>query len=284
MELIIILLPFFGLSLRSPAHCYGDIDYKEETKHVFTTAFHKYNERVRPYNKGLHPVEIKANLEFIDIVSIDTKHGQLESIVDLRVTWHDRRLQWSTDKIPYITVNDSSIWTPDIAFLNALDSPKVIIRPRFVVIERTGNVFQYHRLRITTACKNKNNTCAVQMGSNFFTDSELLITDSQCSIHEELLSSVINIELKNMTANMSIIEHADNLFNVDQMYYPRFSKSTFSIVTCEITLDKDDMFQMEHSQQKQEKQEADDDKTNSAEQTIQRLGFLIIGTCLFFVS
>lgn len=52
---------------------------------MFTTAFHKYNERVRPYNNGLHPVEIKANLEFIDIVSIDTKHGQLESIVDLRV-------------------------------------------------------------------------------------------------------------------------------------------------------------------------------------------------------
>lgn len=70
---------------RSLVHCYGDIDYKEETKHVFTTAFHKYNERVRPYNNGLNPVEIKANLEFIDIVSIDTKHGQLESIVDLRV-------------------------------------------------------------------------------------------------------------------------------------------------------------------------------------------------------
>ncbi|VDH90522.1 Hypothetical predicted protein [Mytilus galloprovincialis] len=207
-------------------------------------------------------------------------------IADIAIlqTWHDRRLQWSTDKIPYITVNDSSIWTPDIAFLNALESPKVIIRPRFVVIERTGNVFQNHRLRIVTACKNKNNTCAVQIGSNFFTDSELLITDSQCSIHKELLSSVLNIELKNMTANMSIIEHTNNLFHVDQMYFPKFTESTFSIVTCEITLDKDDMFQMENSRQKQEKLEAEEDKTNSAEQSIQSLGLLIIGICLVFVS
>lgn len=83
---------------------------------------------------------------------------------------------------------------------------------------------------------------------------------------------------------MSIIEHTNNLFHVDQMYFPKFIESTFSIVTCEITLDRDDMSQMENSRQKQEKLEAEEDKTNSAEQSIQRLGLLIIGICLVYVS
>ena len=163
-----------------------------------------------------------------------------------------------------------------------LEPPQVILHPRFVVIKRPGDVFHYSRLRIKTACRQEiNKTCAIQLGSNVFTESELIFTDSNCGVQDEMLTSSYKIEMKNITANMSVVEH--KIFNIAAMYTPQFTESTYSIVSCEMNLNDKPYMEMEYSKQNNDDDESLDD-TNSAKKTIQRIGLLIVGICLFFVS
>lgn len=280
---LILFLPIVGFISRLLVQCNPTINYEDETSHVFTTVFHKYSERVRPYNKQLGPVEVKAYLDIVDILSLDTKRNQLESIVDLRLTWNDARLQWNTNKIPYITVNDSTVWTPDVAILNALEPPQDILRPRFVVIERPGDVYQYARLRIKTACRRHDaKSCEIRFGSNLFTESELIFTVAQCGSRNELLSSGFEIETKNITGNMSVIEH--NTVDMPVMFSPKFKKSSYSIVSCEIMISNGKDNDHEKPIESNVVEEETDDDKNSAEQTIQRTGLLLVGIILVFIS
>lgn len=163
-----------------------------------------------------------------------------------------------------------------------LEPPQVILHPRFVVIKRPGDVFYYSRLRIKTACRQQiNKTCAIQLGSNVFTESELIFTDSNCGVQDEMLTSSYKIEMKNITANMSVVEH--KIFNIAAMYTPQFTESTYSIVSCEMNFNDKPYMEMEYSKQNNDDDESLDD-TNSAKKTIQRIGLLIVGICLFFVS
>lgn len=158
----------------------------------------------------------------------------------------------------------------------------MILHPRFVVIKRPGDVFHYSRVRIKTACRQHiNQTCEIQLGSNVFTESELIFTDSNCGVQDEMLTSSYLIEVKNITANMSVVEH--KMLNIAAMYIPEFTESTYSIVSCEMKFINTPNMEMEYSKQINDDDESLDN-TNSAKKTIQRIGLLIVGICLFFAS
>lgn len=66
-------------------------------------------------------INVYALIELVDMVSIDTSQGVVVVNVDINLLWSDFRLAWNsslTPNIPYIYIDSSSIWTPDITLYN----------------------------------------------------------------------------------------------------------------------------------------------------------------------
>lgn len=156
------------------------------------------------------------------------------------------------------------------------------MKPRFLVIEKNGDVYTNHRYRVKTACRGSNNTCTVKLGSNFFPASEIIFNETQCTASEELLTSDMHIEVKNITANMSAVE--EHQLKGPFKFSPSFTENTFSVLSCDLTFDKKEMSKMEFSRQNNDNEKEDDNYTNNARKTIQRLGLLIFGLCLYVAS
>lgn len=272
---------FVFLSFLSSVVLSSTVDYKEETKHVFITVFHSYNERVRPYNYGKKPIRIWANLDFVDVIKVDTKQHVMDSIVDLRLKWEDKRLLWTSQTVFYITVNETTIWTPDIEFLNVVEPIQVLVKPRYVVIEKTGHAYINHRYRIKTACKGHNNTCSVKIGSNLFSKSEIIFHEAECTASDELLTSDMRVEVANITGNMSVI--GEQSYKGPTKFSPKFDTSSCSVMSCDLTYDQNEMTKTEATFQENENN-GQNDHSNNARQTIQQIGLVVFGICLFFAS
>lgn len=62
-----------------------EINYPEEVGHVFTTIFHKYSERVRPYNNDRDPLDMTIILDVIHINNLDLLKQELDVTMDLSI-------------------------------------------------------------------------------------------------------------------------------------------------------------------------------------------------------
>ncbi|KAL5013627.1 hypothetical protein ScPMuIL_007897 [Solemya velum] len=151
-------------------------DYYDEAGQIFTTIFHKYNERINPV-KDVYPKAVPVNLELtlVHVLDMDDQKNVLDSIIDLRISWLDPRLFWYAYIIKHITVNISTVWAPDVPILNIVAAPQVLINPRTLVVNATGDIFWYQRLRTQTLCEPSDSMvklCSFKFGSRQLTTNQ----------------------------------------------------------------------------------------------------------------
>lgn len=200
-----MMLTLFGL----PAARSDKVNYQEATGHVFTTIFHKYSERVRPYNHNKDPLGISVILSLVQVNDLDLDTQELDITLDLSITWTDSRLTWFFDTVDYIEVNQSSVWTPDVTFLDTTSGADVLINPRYMVVLRNGRIIWYRRIRTRLQCEVNQTAstqeCSIRMGSKQFPDTELVFTEGTCTSDSKLTDVNWEIVSVNNTMNISTI-------------------------------------------------------------------------------
>ncbi|XP_060068182.1 acetylcholine receptor subunit alpha-like [Ylistrum balloti] len=210
-SMIGVLLTFLGIL---EVQC-EKINYQEETGHVFTTIFHKYSERVRPYNHNKDPLDISVILSIVRVNDLDPATQQLDVTVDLSITWTDTRLTWFFDTVDYIEVNQSSVWTPDVTFLDTMAGSEALINPRYLVVLRNGRIVWYRRLRSRILCEVNETAsvqeCNIRMGSKQFPDTELQFKEGTCNTESKLENMKWEITSVNNTMEISTIPLPTNL-------------------------------------------------------------------------
>ncbi|GFR67954.1 acetylcholine receptor subunit alpha [Elysia marginata] len=97
--------------------------YKEEAEQTFELVLYKYHRWVRPPQQYVN-VTVELNVERIK--SLDVNKQQLQTVVLLELTWFDSRLTWSPIKVHQIMSNTSTVWTPDLVFINSM--PHKLVR------------------------------------------------------------------------------------------------------------------------------------------------------------
>uniref|UniRef100_A0A0B6ZDA8 Neurotransmitter-gated ion-channel ligand-binding domain-containing protein n=1 Tax=Arion vulgaris TaxID=1028688 RepID=A0A0B6ZDA8_9EUPU len=125
--------------------------FKEEAAQTFNLVFHKYNHRVRPPQPY---IEIVANISLRHIRLLDQHKQELQTVLDIELTWNDTRLQWYPVKLLQISANTSNVWTPDIVYTNSVAESKMLY-PSSVRISHKGFVVWTKKEVVTTLCPTK---------------------------------------------------------------------------------------------------------------------------------
>lgn len=189
------------------------LDYNKDTNHVFKTIFFKYNKRIRPYEPTNPSVSVNIDMTLVGITDIDKEKNELEAVYDITVYWRDIRLYWYSD-IKYVTVNASTVWTPDVEFLNAVKAPQNVIDPRFVLIDYNGVVFWSRRFLLRTACLMNETAnvhdCPVTIGSYQLPVQEQKFGDANCSLDDRFNNN--NVEILDIYMTESERELKNHVF------------------------------------------------------------------------
>ncbi|KAK3088901.1 hypothetical protein FSP39_025232 [Pinctada imbricata] len=215
--------PMFNITVTVGEDFYG------ETGNVFSTVFHKYNSNFRPYDSSLSEaiaVPITVNMTVVRLGEYDMQKMEMQSIIDLRIRWRDGRLYWYSDIINYITVNNSDVWTPDVEFLNADSPPVLVINPRYLIVQKTGEVFWYRRFKVTTSChREKDNDdkiiCPIRIGSFQFSTNEQIFSSINCTSTEIDLSADIPITY-NVSKPPTNSSSAGNMTSIPVDFYENY--------------------------------------------------------------
>ncbi|XP_041361387.1 acetylcholine receptor subunit beta-type acr-2-like [Gigantopelta aegis] len=141
--------------------------YLEEAGQIYSTIFHKYNEKVHPPDMFPNPLIVNVNATFMHIRDLDIMRQEMESIIDLQIKWRDKRLAWYPYQVSNISANISTVWSPNIAYTNIAVPAKPMFNPK-VNIGSNGEITWRRRETIVTTCKTqlRNNTqvCMITLG------------------------------------------------------------------------------------------------------------------------
>ncbi|RUS78362.1 hypothetical protein EGW08_013882 [Elysia chlorotica] len=138
--------------------------YEEETEQTFELKFHKYNRWVRPPQRYVN-VTVEMTVQRINY--LDVPGEEMQTVIGTEMTWFDSRLSWAPIRVHQIMTNTSTVWTPDLVFLNSV-SPTKSLLPGIVRIKKNGIVAWTRREVVTTSCKTQLNaekqTCYIKLG------------------------------------------------------------------------------------------------------------------------
>ncbi|BFZ21264.1 hypothetical protein BsWGS_24303 [Bradybaena similaris] len=149
--------------------------FKEEAAQTFNLIFHKYNNRMRPPQAY---IEIVITVTLQHIRYLDVQKQELQTVLDVEMTWTDTRLHWYPVKVFQISANTSTVWTPDIVYTNSVAETKVLY-PTSVRITNRGFVTWTKKEVVTTQCDTHLNpltqTCTIDVG--FMSNTRNVQTD-----------------------------------------------------------------------------------------------------------
>ena len=119
MIMVIFLISFF-----LPALFTNNITRTEQELH--RSLFELYNSDVIPIINKSDTVNVSVDIFIKSIINIDEKSQTFTLHGFLEVKWTDQFLEWKTHEfggVKKINVKNDNIWLPDLALLNAYDSP-----------------------------------------------------------------------------------------------------------------------------------------------------------------
>ncbi|KAK3767282.1 hypothetical protein RRG08_065666, partial [Elysia crispata] len=153
-----------GLNSSDPKEQWLTDKYEEETEQTFELKFHKYNRWVRPPQRY---VNVTVEMEVQRIKFLDVLRQELQTVIGMEMTWFDSRLSWTPIRVHQIMTNTSSVWTPDLLFLNSV-SPTQSLLPGIVRIKKDGIIAWTRKEVVTTSCETSLNaetqTCPLKLG------------------------------------------------------------------------------------------------------------------------
>ncbi|KAK6187046.1 hypothetical protein SNE40_006295 [Patella caerulea] len=140
--------------------------YLEEASQIYSTILHKYNSKVRPPEKWPNQVSVTLTGTLWHIRDIDLMKQEMESLIDLKITWTDKRLAWYPNNVRQISTNVSTVWSPELIYSNAVLPPKAMF-PATVTIRSEGYILWHRREIITTLCPtdpySRTQTCTITL-------------------------------------------------------------------------------------------------------------------------
>ncbi|KAH9513735.1 hypothetical protein Btru_041966 [Bulinus truncatus] len=193
--------------------------FKEEAAQTFDLVLHKYNPMIRPPRAY---IDIKVDISLNHIRHLDLLKQELQTVLDINLSWNDSRLQWTGSKVKQIIVNASIIWTPDIVIMNAV-VPSRSLFPSTLKINQLGNVQWARKEEVSTFCmteeKEVTQTCSISLGflsnikldqyDRFFNESSTLSLWSNFTNHEWVVSD-FNLEKRGLSVESK--EYYTNLY------------------------------------------------------------------------
>lgn len=146
--------------------------------------FTNYSIDTRPVVNYDESVELKYGIEIVSLDYFDQKAESIELNINMIFTWRDEYLNWNLFEygIEYISVDKSTIWTPDVELYNAGSQPVVYDQTGAMKLYFTGEVIWIRPIRYQFSCKldlhnfpYDSQTCTMLFGSWKFSKSSFNI-------------------------------------------------------------------------------------------------------------
>ncbi|XP_067665943.1 neuronal acetylcholine receptor subunit alpha-6-like [Haliotis asinina] len=170
--------------------------FQEEAAQIYSTIFHKYNERVRPPDNFPNPVLVTVEATLYHIRDLDLQRREMESLLDLKIMWKDKRLAWYPYQVQEITANVSAVWSPDIVYTNGAVPPRAMFAPK-VSIKHDGEMTWNRREAVVTMCRtqpgNVNQTCEISLGFVSASDTEMFGNDTTIDLTDDFENHIWDI-------------------------------------------------------------------------------------------
>ncbi|BFZ21263.1 hypothetical protein BsWGS_24300 [Bradybaena similaris] len=139
------------------------VKFTEETMQTFNLIFHKYNNRMRSPQSYIDVV-ITVTLQHIR--HLDVHKQELQTVLDVEMTWTDTRLRWFPVQVFQINADSSTVWTPDIVYTNSVAKTTDLYPPTVKITSR-GFVTWTKKEVVITQCDTHLNslkqTCTIDV-------------------------------------------------------------------------------------------------------------------------
>jgi hypothetical protein len=103
-----------------------------------------YNRYVRPVEYFNDTLEVRMGLAVQNIESFDQITETLDLNIWVRMNWNNAFLQWDNEvsDLPFLSMDSSEVWTPDIELLNAASKPDIYILNQGMNLYSSGDIFR----------------------------------------------------------------------------------------------------------------------------------------------
>ena len=116
--------------------------------------FNNYNKNIRPvveYNKS---IDLTMGIAIQTLESFNQKEEMIRLNVWLRMNWYDEYLSWNSSfsEIPFLAINPTEVWTPDVELLNAGAKPEIYTLEGGMMLYQRGEFMWSRPLIFTFSC------------------------------------------------------------------------------------------------------------------------------------
>ncbi|ELT96196.1 hypothetical protein CAPTEDRAFT_131936, partial [Capitella teleta] len=159
-----------------------------EEERLHNHLFRHYNTAIRPVRKSTDPVQVSLTFSLMQIHMLDEKVQVFRTYGWLIVKWLDERLQWESteyDNMTEFVVASTSIWTPELALINAVEYQFPDFTNYRAILMNDGEVRWEPAGVFETSCKiditfypYDNQVCSLVFGTWTYTSFKVNLTNS----------------------------------------------------------------------------------------------------------
>ena len=133
----------------------NDVAQARNIENLRRNLFTGYDKNTRPVVDYHDAVRLYYGIEIASLDYFDQKAESIEFNINMIFTWTDEYLNWNTSDygVEYLSVDKSTIWTPDVELYNAGSQPVVYDQTGVMKLYNNGEVLWIRPIRYQFSCK-----------------------------------------------------------------------------------------------------------------------------------